>query len=93
MVSYLFQVLFERAEMLRKEIDPKVGERHASIIHSIARSISILREDYGLYDRIATPTAEPDAQPQPEQPQGPQVEPAEWDQERPTEEPTHEDIT
>lgn len=74
MIGYLLQVMYERGEMLRKEATgSKEGERHANIIGSLARSISILREDFGYYDRKPEPEPEPDA---------PQVEPVEWDQER-----------
>ena len=87
MVSYLFQALFERGEMLRKMAGSKEAIHNADIIHSLARSISILREDYGLYDHIA---AQADAQPE-----QPQAEPAQYDQERtedaePEEEPEPE---
>ena len=64
MIAYLFQVMFERGEILRKDrTGSKEAERHAHIIHSLARSIAILREDYGLYDRAPLPD---DAQPEPE---------------------------
>lgn len=83
MIGYLLQVMYERGEMLRKETTgSKEAERHAGIIVSIARSISILREPYEYYDRA------PDAQPE-----QPQAEPVEYDQERtpePEEEPEPE---
>lgn len=71
MIGYLLQVMYERGEMLRKEAaGVKEAERHASIIVSIARSISILREPYEYYDRTADAPAQP------------ATEPAEWDEER-----------
>lgn len=74
MIGYLLQVMYERGEMLRKETTgSKEAERHASIIISLSRSISILREPYEYLNRP------PDQEPQPEQPQ---AEPAEYDQER-----------
>ena len=72
MIGYLFQAMFERGEMLRKQAGSKEAIHNADIIHSLARSISILREDYGLYDRALQPDA---------QPEQPQAEPAEWDTE------------
>ncbi len=64
MIAYLFQVMFERGEILRREATgSKEAERHANIIHSLARSIAILREDYGLYDRAPLPD---DAAPEPQ---------------------------
>lgn len=81
MIAYLFQIMFERGEKLRHQEGSKESERNAGIIHALARSISILREDYGLYDRVIA-----DAQPQPDdadaQPEQPQAEPAQYDQER-----------
>lgn len=74
MIGYLFQAMFERGEMLRKMAGSKEAIHNADIIHSLARSISILREDYGLYDRAP--------QPDDAQPEQPQAEPAEYDQER-----------
>ncbi len=77
MIGYLFQIMYERGEMLRHAPATKDAERHAHIIHTLSRSIAILREDYGLYDR-----APQEPQPQSDAPQPPPFEPAEWDQER-----------
>ena len=81
MISYLFQVMYERGEQLRKSAGPRDANDHAKVILSLSRSISILREDYGMYDRAPEPQPEPDEEP------APQTEPAEWDQERTEDEP------
>lgn len=66
MIAYLLQVMYERGEMLRKTHASKEAERDAGVILTLSRSISILREDYGMYDKLAADQPEP-AAPQPEQ--------------------------
>ena len=74
MIGYLLQVMYERGEMLRKETTgSKEAERHAGIIISLSRSISILREPYEYLNRPPDQEPQPDAQPQ--------AEPVEWDTE------------
>ena len=81
MIGYLLQVMYERGEMLRKETTgSKEAERHAGIIISLSRSISILREPDEYLNRP------PDLEPQP----APQSESPEWDAEQPAPAPQEE---